>query len=771
MTAAKKIPKLSALGQAARAWAQKGYRVWPITPGTNGAPVDNIKWKTESTTDPNIIEKWWEKHPDANIGIVLDGVVVVDLDIDKKKGVDGLEDMVRHEHDHSWPLTFTVRTPSGGMHWYYRLPKGFKARNRALGKLEGFPGIEAKVTHITAPPSVRADGVYSVKARRKYADAPPWLLEHIKRPEYLKRKRPMRKAPSRSGAYGRASLEKELGKLRAEYAPGARDRVVNEVSFSLGQLVAGRELAYESTELELFQACQEMGFDGSFTPSDCQRKIRHGLNDGMKTPRSAPAPASKPQRRRQGPSGPKSVLPDDGATGEFTDLWGAERLLEAHGDDLLYAFGLDWLHWDGSRFSPDKKGTACQFVRDVARRKLKEAQDGLQRVQAGSQRAQFLDNQRKWAKKTQSTSGENNVLSMAQSEPQVATVPEELDVNPMLINCLNGTFDLQTGKLEPHRRSDKITKVCPCKYSYDNAETPTWNEFLHRIFDGDEELISSLQRLLGYAITGHVIEEKLIIFHGSGANGKSTLLNAISHVLADYYRQVDTGVVMPGKNGGNETMVMSEKAQLKGARIAVSAETSGVRILDDSRIKQLCSNDLITAKKYHRDTFQFRPTHQLILMTNHEPIIKTTDEGTWRRVLFVPFNVTIPENEQDPFLSAKLQDEAPGILKWLIDGCLQWQQVGLKPCDKITRATSDYRASQDELAPFIEDHCDVGAELKSGVTSLYNRYKKWAEDSGMRPKTSTGFGRALTDRGFQKERIQTSGKREVVYFGLSLRPM
>lgn len=229
-----------------------------------------------------------------------------------------------------------------------------------------------------------------------------------------------------------------------------------------------------------------------------------------------------------------------------------------------------------------------------------------------------------------------------------------------------------------------ITKMAPVVYD-PSALAPWWDAFLRRIFEDKTELISSVQRLFGYGLTGKVSEEILAILWGSGANGKSTLIRAIARVTGDYQKHIDPDLLLDSKY--SSAKIDSEKAHLKGTRIAICSETSEGRSLSDGLLKQVASRDRVVGRLLYHDSIEFDPSHKIYYVSNHRPRVQTTDLGTWRRLLLVPFNVTIPEAERDRELDDKLWAEASGILNWLVAGCLAWQRNGLTPCDEIMQAT------------------------------------------------------------------------------------
>jgi putative DNA primase/helicase len=367
----------------------------------------------------------------------------------------------------------------------------------------------------------------------------------------------------------------------------------------------------------------------------------------------------------------------------------------------------------------------------------------------------------KWCLKSESAGKTHAMIDLARSEPGVPILPEQMDTNHWLLNCMNGTLDLRTGQLREHRREDLITKLCPIEY-HPKAIAPLWEAFLQTIFAGKAELIGYVQRLLGHCLTGDVSEQILSIFWGTGANGKSTLLNIILAMLGpDYAIKAAADLLMTKRGETHPT----ERADLFGKRFVVCIETEENRRLAESLVKDLTGGDRQRARRMREDFWEFDPTHKVILCTNHKPVIRGTDHAMWRRIHLVPFTVTIAKEKQDKKLVDKLKQELPGILAWCVQGCLEWQRNGLGMPEEVMAATTEYRNDQDVLGAFLSECCLVGPDYRAMARMLYAKYKEWCEENGEKnPATQKQFGTALTERGF--ERYQSNG---TWYRGLATR--
>jgi putative DNA primase/helicase len=438
----------------------------------------------------------------------------------------------------------------------------------------------------------------------------------------------------------------------------------------------------------------------------------------------------------------------------LTELGNARRLVRRFGVDLRHCH--PWakdLVYDGRRWALDRTGQVERWAKEVARLICAEAaaeldEDRRKLLMAHALRSEQMKSIRAAA-------------ALARSEPGVPILPADLDRDPMLLNVANGSVDLRTGELRPPRREDFCTKLCPVPFDPD-ATCPLFQHLLGTTFAERVPVIRFVQKLFGYAITGDVREQILPVFWGKGANGKSTLINLFLDLLGeDYAIKGSRDLFLSKKADSHPTQV----ARLFGKRLVAGVETADGARLDEVLVKELTGGDVLTARRMKEDLWDFRPTHKVILVTNHRPEIRGTDFAIWRRVRLVPFTVQIAPEKQDRELPAKLRKELPGVLAWCVAGCLMWQQEGLEPPEEVCAATDDYRAGQDVLAGFLAECCTIQPDLKVKAGVLYGAYKSWAERSGERPESQRRFGEAMSERGFARH--ESHG---MWYRGLSLRP-
>jgi putative DNA primase/helicase len=421
-----------------------------------------------------------------------------------------------------------------------------------------------------------------------------------------------------------------------------------------------------------------------------------------------------------------------------TDLGNAKRLVKLFGKDIRYChlWG-QWLVWSGTRWQPDATGeiqrmakkTALSIYDEVAKGKTK---DDRERMAA-------------WGTKSESERAITAMIRLAQSELGIAITPAELDANHYQLNCLNGTVDLRTGKLHRHRRKDLISKLAPVRFDT-KANNYTWHKVLNDATGNDPELQELLQRAFGYSITGDTSEEVLFLIHGPAATSKSTIVEAIKATLGDYARTADFETFIKRRDVGGPR---NDIACLAGNRLVISSEVDEGKQLAEGLVKMVTGGDTITARKLYHESFEFKPTFKLVLVTNHAPKIDPDDDAMWRRIHVIPMVCQVPKELRDPKVKAHLTNPAiagPAILQWLLKGCLDWQRDGLKIPVVVQQATDEYRASQDSFGDFVADCCVLETNAWASSEALRSAFKTWSIEHEGRLN-----GHGLTDQAFAKK--------------------
>jgi putative DNA primase/helicase len=418
----------------------------------------------------------------------------------------------------------------------------------------------------------------------------------------------------------------------------------------------------------------------------------------------------------------------------FTDESLALRFAERHAGELRHvAKWSRWLIWDGSRWQFEDTLRAFDFARKVCREASAEC------------------NKPKIAAAVASAKTVAAIERLAKCDRRHAATADQWDADPLLLNTPAGAIDLRSGKVRPHRLQDHMTKITAAKPDHDCPVT-TWLQFLNRVTGGNAELIAFLQRMAGYSLTGLTREHAMFFLHGTGANGKSVFIKTISGILGDYHRTAPVETFTASQMDKHPT----DLAGLHGARLVTSVETEEGRRWAESKIKALTGGDTISARFMRQDFFEFTPQFKLLIAGNHKPGLRSVDEAIRRRLNLVPFDVTIPQAERDKTLTEKLEAEWPGILAWMIDGCLQWQEVGLAPPKIVTEATDTYLASQDAISEWVTERCERDSDAWTSRAAAFESWAEWAAKAGEYVGNRQRFNDALEARGFEPRKRNTA---------------
>lgn len=414
----------------------------------------------------------------------------------------------------------------------------------------------------------------------------------------------------------------------------------------------------------------------------------------------------------------------------------AYRLARAYRDRLLHVHGIGWHVYDGTRWREDDHGEARRAVLDVLSTALAESvMDG------GKLRADAV--------KCESSNGVDGVLGIARALVEFAATVDDLDTDPHLLNCHNGTLDLRTMVLRAHDPADRLTKVT--RGAYDpSADLSEWDRFLTSVLPDAAER-GYLQRVIGQALYGRVTEHLLPVLIGEGANGKSTMYGAVTAALGDYATVIDPKLLMASERGhqpGPELM------ELLGARLVIGSETEDGRKLDEATMKRLTGGDALTARRLYREPVTWTPTHQILYVTNHLPTVKGNDPAVWRRIRVVPFEVIVPPENRDPHLPERLMLHSDAILRWAVDGYADYQDNGMQEPATVTRATGEYQADSDTVGRFITEACMTSPASTATTRDLFAAWQRWATADGAAPLTEKAFGKELDRRGHPATRTK-----------------
>ena len=771
-------------------YAREGISI--ICIGQNKRPLDKWTASQHEALPPEVLEKQLSRPQvlgyAAVTGEVSGGLVCYDLDPDKKREAltpvdpeqllsEFLEAVSGIVDTSTLPI---FQTPSGGYHIYIRT-----AEPGGNSKLAGVPANNRQGVHFILetrgtggyallPGSQHPSGGAYIRLQGDLTDAP--MLTSEEHEAFLSAARSLDRMPLKAEEERRLVKDYErrqggtsevIEAFNERYSPAD---ILERNGYELRQgkflapdsssrnpgvsLLGDGELIYSHHSDLLGDGHAHDAFDVFAIlehDSDKKKAFKEAARElGVweeNTPTRRPAPAASVEG---------DAAPPDLTQYQRTDYGRAESLHALFGHAFRYCAGLGYLVWDGRRWLIDEDDQAMRRLALETGREVYR--------QAG----QFQGDKREmWAKHSltyERSAAIKSAVELARTIPGVAVGVDELDADPMLLNVANGTLDLETGKLKPHDPADLITKLAPVMFD-DAATCPTWDAFQKTICAGDSDLIAFKQRAWGYTFTGDTSEDCLFIPYGSGANGKSTEVDTMNRMLADYANTAQFESFAVKKNEG----VRDDLADLKGARFVSASEGEHQQRLAEGQVKALTGGDEIKARHLYGRYFRFKPTFKLWLATNHKPIIRGTDHGIWRRIRLLPYTYTVPPKERDRGLREKLSAEKSGILNWVLEGVRLWREVGLGGSEAVATATEEYRQESDVLAEFIAARCVTGELYSVKAADIHKAYAEWCEEAGEEAISRTTFGKMLNDRGFGKQQARVDGKNTKLRVGIGLK--
>lgn len=444
---------------------------------------------------------------------------------------------------------------------------------------------------------------------------------------------------------------------------------------------------------------------------------------------------------------------------DFSDIGQAKIFVQENKEKLLFTYATGYMFFNGSYWE-DGKIHSQRLVHELTERQLADVKINIKKL---TEQAMLDSNQKEiilnYLAKLQLY--EKFIISCRNSNRIKATLNESIP-NLAIMNMPSGTYNLKTSELQPHSPTDYITKQTAVDIS--DVGFDIWITCLQTIFQNDTELISYFQEILGLILIGEVKVESLIICQGDGSNGKTTLWNVISRVLGDYCGTISADTL----TANCRRNIKPELAELQGKRLVVAPELEeGVR-LSTSTLKQICSRDKITAEKKFKDPFAFKPSHQIVLYTNPLPNVGSIDEGTWRRIILIPFNARFSgDNEIKNYEEYLFNNAGGAILKWMVEGskkCID-NDFKLHSPAAVTNAINNYRYETDWLAQFIEDCCDVDTTASVSSSELFRTYSAYCFSIHEFTHRQKDFNAALKLKGFIKKKTNKCN----VFLGIKLK--
>ena len=398
-----------------------------------------------------------------------------------------------------------------------------------------------------------------------------------------------------------------------------------------------------------------------------------------------------------------------------------------------------WLHWNG------KKYQICDgaFMMRILRKSVDDLPSELEKNQIGIIKNRFITKNDiiKCSEKLSSYGVLNQIAKILPSCDGAQAGAGDFDSNPELVNCVNGIVNARTGELIPFNPELKMSQIASADYDQ-SASGFCFNQFVLEICDGDKDLALFLQVLCGYFFTGVTFEQKLFIFYGLGANGKSLLLSILLKIAGDYGIATPSSTLLTGHAG----TIRNDIARLVNARLVVATETSRGQRFDEAGVKALTGEDQVVSRKLYHEYFGYIPKFKVVLAVNTLPRIIGNDKGIKRRLCIIPFNRTFEKEKCDKHLKTKLLSEATGIFAWIMEGAKVYLEHGLPECKAVSDATASYLSGMDEVQNFLNDKCTVDQEnsrLRVPVATLYSAYKNWAVSNGIEPLGKNIFGESV----------------------------
>lgn len=629
------------------------------------------------------------------------------LDVDPRHGGDAaLEDYEANRDDGPLPPTLTAATGGGGTHLFYRYP----LVHEVPGRNPWLPGVDVKSNggYVILPPSNHASGsTYTWRSKFEPAIAPLDLIVAIQNGKTNREANPLPPASD----------------ILKGVPEGRRDDVLFRHACQL------RRKGYDLVHIRLVILEAARNSIPPFPEDQAERKVQQAWS-----------------YRSDADDLPIGVVDDDAR--HLTDDGNAHRFIDQHGDDLRYSASWGWVTWTGTHWQRDETLDHVDRARRTVQSIYLEATDEEDR-----ERRKALN---QWAFRSESAGRIEAMTKIARSDPLVTTRADQFDPDPWILNCLNGSLDLRTMALGPHRKDDMITRVTGFEFD-PQANAPRWAKLLERIVP-EPDVRTFIQRAAGYSLTGVTREKIMLILHGSGDNGKTVFLEALRSVMGTYAVSAASSMLVSKRGSG--TGMTNDIARLAGARFVTSAETEEGAKMASSFIKEITGGDKIMARFLYAENFEFTPQFKLWLGTNHPPIITDFGDAMWRRLRMIPFHVIVPKAEQIPRdeLLAALLEEGPGILRWAVEGCVDWQEHGLQEPSEVMLATETYRDEMDWFGDFIDEVC-APYDGATTILTLYDSFKQWCAMRGdMRPWSISAFTRQLKSRGYQPARTRTGAK-------------
>lgn len=716
-------------------YAELGLAVFPLA-YRNKVPAIEGGCKA-ATTEKSKIERWWNQNPRYNIGIATgnksNGLVVIDLDVDKNKGIDGYEVLRDWQNKHGeLPETWQSITGRGGYHYFY---KDTITHSNKVGLYEGVD-IRGEGGYIVAPPSVHPNG-----------NTYEWEQEPKE--------------------YEIAQVDDIVN----DFFKGEKQRIDSEhkTNFKVPELIPeGKRV---DTIVRLIASLRTKGLDDDAIKAAVRVENEKRCNPPLKEKELEKAvfPALKRDWQVNSPYYNNFNVMNENdnkyvneVLKKLNELNAVERFpMNDRGSADLFATIFknvsrynptkkDWMYYDKTRWTADTEGMR-------AKRNAKMLADVLVRY---SVTTSLPDDKRqsyiKYAAGMMNYRNRNVMITDAKDLNFFENT--ELDKDDFLINCRNCVLDLSEDqpKVLEHNADLLLSKICNA--SYNPAATCTlWEKTVNEIMQGDTAKIKYLQKMSGRFLTGDTSEEEFYIFFGATTrNGKSTITEILLYLLGDYATTISPESLAIKANKDSRT-ASPDIAKLAGTRLVVASEPPRRMLFDSSLVKTLTGRDTVSARFLHENEFQFKPKFKLILNSNYLPVISDKTVFSSNRVKVVPFERHFTEKEQNKHLKEQLQQEIDGILNWCIQGLSLYRKEGLEPPTAVQIATHEYSEDSDKIGKFISE-CLEKSDENLAAKDVYEKYSQWCNDCGLGVDGRTSFYEELKTKNLLSKTGTVTGK-------------
>ncbi len=447
----------------------------------------------------------------------------------------------------------------------------------------------------------------------------------------------------------------------------------------------------------------------------------------------------------------------------YTDLGNAKRYSHLFKSHYQWIYELkQWYCWNGSRWVPDITGSNTHRIDEVLEdinQDILFYKELLATNQIDDDKyKELVTSNGKWHQTSQSSGKISAAVKLASTQPGVSRSFTDFDSKGTYLGVTNGVINLKTGVLVTDQPEYYITKSCGANYDPE-ATCPNWLAFLEQIFEGSQDKCAFIQRLFGQGIMGTPDKDKLVILCGNGANGKSTLTDTMITLLGDYALNTSANTIIQSK--GNKEYYLAE---LKGVRLSIINESRKGAYLDEELVKSLVDSGEIQARQIYQAPITFQPVATPILTTNYRPRL-SADYSINRRIIFVPFDYQLPEEERNPnFRGEVLIPELSGILNWVLEGCRQYQEQGLNPPSCIVEATNEYFRENDRIGRFIQERMIVDLGSRTQLQEIKVAYVTWGAMNGFREVSTDRVSQELRQKGYLVEKRNNG-----VYYVMGLR--